>query len=147
MMPIHPLTVHLPIGLLIGNALLTILYLRRSDPEDHGLEVAAYHCLWLGFVLLLPTIAAGTYDAVQYLAVPSGPPKQIGWLNAHALSGAAIAVVYWQAWQMRRRSPDLLATPARRGYLARLAIGSALLVLSGWIGGHMVYELGIGIRQ
>jgi uncharacterized membrane protein len=141
MMPIHPITVHLPIGLLIGNALLTALYLRRGDP---GLEVAAYHCLWLGFVALLPAIAAGTFDAVQYLGRPSDAPKHIGWLNAHALSGALIAAVYWQAWQIRRRRPDVLSTPARRGYLARLGIGVALLLLSGWLGGHMVYVLGVG---
>lgn len=143
-MPLHPLTVHLPIGLLLGNLLLTLLYLRRRDP---GLELAAYHCLWLGFVGTLPAIAAGTWDAVQYLGRPAPHPEALSWINAHAISGAALAVVYWQAWQIRRRRPDVLDQPAlRRGYLARLAVGAALLVVSGWIGGHMAYQLGVGVR-
>jgi hypothetical protein len=34
----------------------------------------------------------------------------------------------------------------RRGYLVRLGLGVALLVLDGWIGGHMVYALGVGVN-
>jgi uncharacterized membrane protein len=141
-MPLHPLTVHLPIGLLLGNAILTILYLRRRDT---GIELAAYHCLWLGFVGLLPALAAGTWDAVRYLGQPNPHPEALMWINAHALSGLVLAIVYWQAWQIRRREPQILADPGRRrGYLVRLGIGVALLVVSGWIGGHMAYALGIG---
>jgi uncharacterized membrane protein len=141
-MPIHPITVHLPIGLLLGNAILTVLYLRRSASE---LEVAAYHCLWLGFVGMLPAIAAGTWDAVRYLNGPVVHPEALMWINAHAISGLALAIVYWQAWQIRRRNPQIIADALqRRGYLVRLSIGVALLILSGWIGGHMVYALEIG---
>jgi len=40
----------------------------------------------------------------------------------------------------------VLANPAaRRGYLARLAAGVTLLVLDGWLGGHLVYSLRLGI--
>ena len=61
--------------------------------------------------------------------------------------GFAILVIYWQAWQIRRRNPGVLAsTTARRGYLARLAIGVALLVLDGWLGGHLVYSLRLGVN-
>jgi hypothetical protein len=55
--------------------------------------------------------------------------------------------VYWQAWQLRRREAAILDHAIRRnGYLARLAIGCVLLLISGWIGGHMVYDLGVGTR-
>ena len=70
----------------------------------------------------------------------------LGWINAHALAGFAILLIYWQAWQIRRRDPKVLASPtARRGYLARLAIGVALLVLDGWLGGYLVYSLRLGV--
>ena len=143
MYPFHPLTVHLPIGLLLGNALLTLLYLRRGDPT---FETSAYHCLWLGWLGVLLATATGTFDAArQLLAVPNPRADALGWINAHALVGFAILVIYWQAWQIRRRDPGVLANPnARRGYLARLAIGVALLVLAGWLGGHLVYSLRLG---
>jgi uncharacterized membrane protein len=144
MYPLHPLTVHLPIGLLLGNALLTLLYLRRSEP---GFEISAFHCLWLGWLGALLAIAAGTFDAARQLLSATNPRTDaLGWINAHALVGFAILVVYWQAWQIRRRNPGVLANPdARRSYLARLVIGVALLVLDGWLGGHLVYSLRLGV--
>lgn len=145
MYPFHPLTVHLPIGLLIGNALLTILYLRRGE---RALETSAYQCLWLGWLLILPAIATGTFSAVNYLFGPTpARPDALGWINAHAAVGVALLVVYWQAWQARRRNPAILDDPrTRRGYLAWIGVGVALLLLEGWLGGHMVYYLGIGVN-
>jgi len=144
MYPFHPLTVHLPIGLLLGNALLTLLYLRRGD---QGVEVAAYHCLWLGWLGALLAIAAGTLAAAhQLLSVPSPRDDALGWINTHALVGLAILVIYWQAWQQRRRRPGILGDAiARRSYLGRLAAGLALIVVDGWLGGHLVYVLRLGV--
>jgi uncharacterized membrane protein len=143
MYPLHPLTVHLPIGLLLGNALLTLLYLRRGD---RTLETSAYHCLWLGWFCTLPIAATGALDAVRHLYGPAPNSNALGWINAHALGAIALIVVYWQAWQARRRNPAILDDPRKRvGYLIRLASGVVLLVLTGWIGGHMVYTLRIGV--
>jgi uncharacterized membrane protein len=144
MYPFHPLTVHLPIGLLVGNALLTMLYLRRREP---ALETSAFHCLWLGWLGTLLAVATGTLDAVRQLFRATNPRDDaLGWINTHALVGVAILVIYWQAWQIRRRAPGVLADQqARRGYLARLAIGVVLLVLDGWLGGHLVYTLRLGV--
>jgi uncharacterized membrane protein len=144
MYPIHALTVHLPIGLLLGNALLTALYLRRGDPT---LETSAYHCLWLGWLGAMLAVAAGIFDAARQLFDPLNPRGDaLGWINAHAIVGIAILLIYWQAWQQRRRRPSILAErEARRGYLARLALGLALVVVDGWLGGHLVYVLRLGV--
>ncbi|HET9221037.1 MAG TPA: DUF2231 domain-containing protein [Roseiflexaceae bacterium] len=144
MYPIHALTVHLPIGLLIGNAVLTALYLRRGDP---ALDTSAYHCLWLGWLGAMLAVAAGIFDAARQLFDPINPRDDaLGWINAHAAVGLAILVIYWQVWQIRRRHPGVLADPiARRGYLVRLGVGLVLLVVDGWLGGHLVYVLRLGV--
>jgi len=144
MYPFHAPTTHLPIGLLLGNALLTALYLRRGDAT---LETGAYHCLWLGWFGAVLAVASGIFDAARQLFDPARPRTDaLNWINAHALVGIAILVVYWQAWQMRRRHPGILADPAaRRGYVARLGLGVALIVVDGWLGGHLVYSLGLGV--
>jgi uncharacterized membrane protein len=144
MYPFHPLTVHLPIGLLLGNALLTLLYLRRGD---RAFEISAFHCLWLGWLGALLAVATGTFDAARQVLSATNPRGDaLSWINAHALAGLAILVVYWQAWQIRRRDQGVLDDrSARRGYLARLAIGVALLALDGWLGGHLVYSLRLGV--
>lgn len=146
MYTLHPITVHLPIGLLVGNALLTLLYLRR---HDRTMETAAYHCLWLGVLLLLPAVATGTYEAARHLFLSDTPRNDaLGWINAHALVGIATLAIYWQAWQLRRRNPAILDTAVtRRGYLRWIIVGFGLLVLGGWLGGHLVYELGVGVKQ
>jgi uncharacterized membrane protein len=146
MSPLHPFTVHLPIGLLIGNAIMTALYLWRGD---RSLETAAYHCLWLGWLLLLPAVVTGTIDAARQVFDPLRPRDDaLVWVNAHALAGVAIMVVYWQAWQVRRRNPAILDDAgARRGYLALLTLGAMLVVLTGWLGGRLVYSLRLGIEM
>ena len=145
MYPFNPLTVHLPIGLLLGNALLTALYLRRGE---RALEVSAFHCLWMGWLGVLLALASGTFDAVRQLFDATRPRDDaLGWINAHAAVGVAILILYWQAWQIRRRNPATLDDlAARRGYLARLALGVALLILDGWLGGHLVYSLRLGVQ-
>jgi uncharacterized membrane protein len=144
MYPFHAPITHLPIGLLLGNALLTLLYLRRRDTT---LETGAYHCLWLGWFGAALAVATGIFDAARQLLDPTNPRTDaLGWINAHALVGLAILVVYWQVWQIRRRRPGILADPsARQGYLMRLALGVVLIVVDGWLGGHMVYSLRLGV--
>jgi uncharacterized membrane protein len=124
---------------------MTALYLWRSD---RSLETAAYHCLWLGWLLLLPAVVTGTIDAARQVFDPLHPREDaLVWVNAHALAGVAIMIVYWQAWQARRRNPAILDDAgARRGYLALLTLGAMLVVLTGWLGGQLVYSLRLGIE-
>ena len=124
---------------------MTALYLWRSD---RSLETAAYHCLWLGWLLLLPAVVTGTIDAARQVFDPLHPREDaLVWVNAHALAGVAIMIVYWQAWQARRRNPAILDDAgARRGYLALLTLGAMLVVLTGWLGGRLVYSLRLGIE-
>lgn len=142
--PLHPFTVHMPIGLLLGNAIMTALYLRRND---RTLETAAYHCLWLGWLLLLPAVTTGTIDAARQVLDPARPRDDaLVWVNAHAFTSLALMVVYWQAWQARRRNPGILDDARlRSGYLARIVIGAFLVLLTGWLGGQLVYSLRMGI--
>lgn len=146
--PLHPITVHMPIGLLIGNMILSLLVLRSQDQTAaQSLDSAAYHCLRLGTLFLLPAIGAGIMDAARYWLGQERRDDVLLWLNLHAIFGALLLIVYWQAWQIRRRTHDILLNRNnRRGYLTRLCIGCILLILSGWIGGHMVYQFGVGMR-
>ena len=144
MYPLHPLAVHAPIGLLLGSALLTALYLWRGD---RGVEVAAYHTLWLGWLCALPAVLSGTYEAVRQLTADAPRTDALFWINGHAAAALAALGAYWCAWQLRRRDPAILDKPAQRNrYLFWQAAGLLLLVLTGWLGGHLVYALRVGLR-
>jgi uncharacterized membrane protein len=144
MYAIHPLSVHLPLGLLLASGLFTLLHLRRGE---RSWETSAYHCLIVGWLAGALALATGTLDALRQLVGPDVPRDNalIGWVNAHAFLNLAALVIYGQALLLRRRHPAILDDAAgRRGYLARHALGALLLVAGGWVGGHLVYTLGLG---
>lgn len=141
----HPATVHFPIALLLANGFFTILYLRRPSST---LDASAFYCLIVGWFGALAATASGVLAAFTLVFGPEAPHRDaLPWVNTHAILGIATLFVYGQALLLRRRNPALLDNmQARKGYLGLLALGALLLVGGGWVGGHLVYELGVGVR-
>ncbi len=140
-MPIvlHPFATHFPIALLLLNLVLTLLYMRRSDPF---LERSAYGALLLGWWGLFMAILTGTLDIALNWPIEDAV---VAWLNAHAALGLALLVLYGQALLRRRRNPRILDGPQRFGYVRLLVLGAILVLVTGWLGGHLVYALGFGV--
>lgn len=146
MYALHPLTVHFPIGLLLASTLFTLVALRREG----GWERSGYHCLIFGWIAGVVALLTGLPDAVGQLTGPDAARNSglVGWVNAHAFINLGAVVIYGQALLRRRRNPAILAdAEARRGYLTLHALGALLLIVGGWIGGHMVYVLKLGIES
>lgn len=151
MYALHPLSVHFPLALLLASGLFTMIALRGGGAPTSGAgwETSAYHCLLVGWLAGVVALLTGAVDAVRQLVGPEAPRDNamIGWVNAHAIANLAAMGVYGQALLRRRRRPAILADPAaRRGYLRLHAAGAALLLIGGWIGGHLVYVLGLGLQ-
>lgn len=147
MYALHPITVHFPLALLLVSGLFTVIALRRGDARW---ETSAYHCLIVGWLAGVVALLTGTVDAVRQLVGPDAPRDNelVGWVNAHAIANLGAMGVYGQALLRRRRRADLLDDPdARRRYLWLHAVGAALLLAGGWIGGHLVYVLGLGVQH
>jgi uncharacterized membrane protein len=147
MYPLHPLTVHFPVALLLVHALFTWLYLRRRTA---ALEVSAYYCLLAGWWGAVLAVLSGAWDAWQHVYGPDNAtgPAVLNWVNGHAATGLAIVLVYGQVLLRRRRNPGILDdAQARRAYIRLLLVGVALVLLNGWLGGYLVYTLHIGIER
>ena len=140
MYALHPAVVHFPIALLLLNGALTLHHMRRPDPF---VERAAYGALLLGWWGALAATVTGI--AAAALAWPVRP-EVLGWLNWHAIAGFGVLIVYGRALVWRRRKPDVLQGPDCRRYALLLLAGAMLIVLDGWLGGHMVYRLGVGVK-
>jgi uncharacterized membrane protein len=137
---LHPAVVHFPIALLVVNYGLSLAYFRWRDTF---FEQAAYGALVLGWCGSFAAVLTGT------LALALSWPLRsdvVGWINLHAVLGLALLWVYGQALLRRRRDPQLLDGPQRRAYFRQLTLGLVLLLVDGWVGGHLVYGLGFGIR-
>jgi uncharacterized membrane protein len=147
MYALHPITVHFPIALLLASTLFTFLALRRAG---EGWELSAYHCLIFGCLSGVIALLTGLPDAIGQLTGPDAPRNNglVGWVNAHAFSMLGAMIIYTQALLRRRRSADILTSEAaRRGYLRLHVAGALLLLVGGWLGGHLVYVLKVGIAN
>ncbi|MBA3947356.1 MAG: hypothetical protein H0X37_22710 [Herpetosiphonaceae bacterium] len=135
---LHPALIHFPIALLLTGIALTVLYLRRPDPI---LERSAYGALVLGWWGTAAGICTGLVAAAVQWPFEA---TTLNWINWHALTSFALLFSTGQAVLLRKRHPDLLLQSGRRRYLVLLALSALLVVVSGWLGGHLVYELKVG---
>jgi uncharacterized membrane protein len=144
MYPVHPFTVHIPVGLLLAHGLFTLLYLRG---KGGAFATSAYHCLVVGWIGALLACLSGAWDAWQQVYGPDAARDTtlLNLVNAHAIAGIAIVIIYGQVLLLRRRQPDILDDPQQRGgYLRLVVVGVLLVLLNGWIGGQLVYSYGLG---
>jgi uncharacterized membrane protein len=139
--PLHPRFVHFPVALLATGSVLALVYLlgwRRP-----ALPTAAWVMLLLGWLGVFPAVISGLIDRN---AAPDDPAV-LAALNPHIAAGFGLLLVYGLLLYERLRNPAVLDKPHRRLWLlALLLAGLALLVVEGWLGGKLVYELGVGVQ-
>ena len=107
---------------------------------------------------MLAAIVSGI--VAQGALPPEAPYRPL--LNWHTGSGLALAVLYgdllyggWLDWKRRKSAEregwvsatDLLIGRGRKWRLTvQLTLGIGLVIFSGWLGGQLVYEFGVGVR-
>ena len=139
--PLHPRFVHFPIALLLTGSVAALIYLlARQRP---ALATFAWISLVLGWLALFPVVLTGLIDQNQ------APRDQavVAAINPHIAVGFGLIIVYGLVLLERLRSPRALDDPKRRlMLLLLLVLGIALITLEGWLGGKLVYDLGIGVQ-
>lgn len=134
--PLHPPTVHAPLGLWASAAVWDAAALATGRPE---LWTLSFGCLALGCAAALPALATGFLD---FLALENEDAEatalwHMGLMAACWLLYAASAAVRG-GW-----------TPPERAILAAglQYAGLAILSAGGWLGGHLVYAHGAGVKE
>ena len=122
--PIHPMLVPIPIGLWLFSLVCDLVY--RFGSGNPTWEVVALYTMVGGIV---GALAAALPGVVDLLSLPT-PVKRIG--VAHmAINLTVVALYVINAWMRRDGTSD--------ANLWLSVLGVALLGVSGWLGGHMVY--------
>ena len=129
--PIHPMLVPLAIGLFIFSFVCDLILV--SGREGAWATVALYTMVG-GIVGALVAAVPGLIDL---LSLPEDPRKTATIHMAINLTVVALFVV--NAW-MRMKGADPRGTP-----MVLSGVALVLLVISGWLGGKMVYEYGVGV--
>jgi uncharacterized membrane protein YfcA len=103
-----------------------------TGSEKHSAAVDTL--LLTGCLAALPTAIGGAHD----LATTSGRETRVA--VVHALVMDVVLGLFTAAWLKRRRGDKKAAR--------RLAVGGAALAGAGaYLGGHMVYRLGVGVDE
>jgi uncharacterized membrane protein len=130
--PIHPMLVTIPIGLWIFSLVCDLVHAGNGSPVW---ATVAFYCMAGGIVGALLAAVPGLIDLVSLPAGPRGTALTHMGINLTVV--ALYAVNLW----MRMGSPE------RPGNLVWLSLVSVLLLaVSGWLGGKMVFEHGIGVN-
>ncbi len=141
-MPIHPLTVHLPIGLLLASWAFFAARLFRQ--KEMWLGEAAYALLLASLGGMLVSIITGR-NAGADLMDPSATLREL--LDLHAILAYALLWVggllaLWaylrrHKWQFKELTVFVLV----------LGLSCAMMAYSAHLGGRMVYEEGAGVER
>ena len=130
--PIHPMLVPIPIGLWIFSLVCDLIHAGGST--NPAWSTVALYTMGGGIVGALLAAVPGLIDL---LSLPAGPRKTA--VIHMSLNLTVVALYVINLW-MRVSAPEKSGAAL---WLSIIAIG--LLVISGWLGGKMVYVHGIAV--
>jgi len=124
-----------PLGLLATAVIFDLLYLIF---DNRLLPTASYYMIAAG---VLGGLLAAIFGFIDWLALPNASrAKNIGlW---HGIGNVVIVLLFTGSWLLRRDNVDFVPdSPA----LVLSFAGTALALITAWIGGELVYRLGVGV--
>lgn len=133
--PVHPMLIVFPLGLLATAVIFDILYLIFGN---RLLPTASYYMIAAG---VLGGLLAAIFGFIDWLALPNGSrAKNIGlW---HGLGNVLVTGLFAGSWLLRGNNVDFV--PDSLSLILSFA-ATALALVTAWIGGELVYRLGVGV--
>ena len=124
-----------PLGLLATAVIFDLLYLIFGN---RLLPTASYYMIAAG---ILGGLLAAIFGFIDWLALPNGSrAKNIGlW---HGLGNVLIVGLFAVSWFLRGNNVDFLPDSVA---LTLSFACTVLALITGWIGGELVYRLGVGV--
>jgi uncharacterized membrane protein len=131
--PIHPMLVPIAIGCLVFSFAsdLICLFTGSGDPWN----LLAYYTMIGG---IIGALAAAVPGFIDLLSLPPGYTKGIA--LKHMGINLTVVVIYIVNACLRHNDPLNLKLPMILSFVTVL-----LLLVSGWLGGKMVFEAGVGV--
>jgi uncharacterized membrane protein len=134
--PVHPILVPFPLGLLTTSVIFDIIHLLTGGAR--WAEIS----FWMIAVGVVAGLLAAVFGLIEWLAIPPGTrAKAIGlW---HGLSNVVMVALFAASWLVRSSAPgDPGVLPIVLSFL-----GVGLASLGGFLGGELVFRMGIRVAQ
>lgn len=133
--PVHPMLIVFPVGLLATAVIFDILHMASGNPV---LATVSFYMIAAGVV---GGLLAAIFGLIDWLALPNNSrAKSIG--GWHGIGNVVIVVLFAASWLLRGNNPNFV--PDTFAMLLSFA-GFALALITAWIGGELVYRLGVGV--
>ena len=134
--PIHPMLIPFPLALWATSFVVDVLFYFLRHPT---LLVIAKFMIAAG---CLGAIAAAIPGIIDWLAIKNGDAKRVA--NWHARLNVAALVIFAISLFLRmNRYSELVGRRLIFPFLLSL-VGVILILISGWLGGELVFHYGIG---
>jgi uncharacterized membrane protein len=135
--PVHPMLVVFPVGLFATAVVFDILYLILGKQV---FPTVSFYMITAGVV---GGLLAAIFGLIDWLGLPNNSRAKFigGW---HGIGNFVIVVLFSISWFLRRGDANFV--PTNLALILSFA-GIALALITAWIGGEMVYRLGVGVDQ
>lgn len=138
--PFHPRLVHFPIALSLTGVAFVVWGLLRGQARWTGYGQTTLLVGWFGILL---AVVSGLID--QSFAPQNAVVTAV--INQHITAGIALVVAVGLALYWPLRNKQLWTSSTRWGYVALLTVIVLLVIIEAWLGGKLVYDYGVGMRQ
>lgn len=137
--PLHPALVHFPIGLFVLSLLLDIASYWNDAASD--LLQASFYSMTFGVAIGVLAALTGLVDRSDIRL--DHPARKTS--TTHMLLNLTALVLFGINFFLRLGQIDLTALPLLNLLLSLIGVG--ILLFSGYLGGTMVYDNGIGVGR
>lgn len=138
--PLHTGVVHFPLACFAIGTLLDCASWVLQRPELHLVDSA----FWAVVAGVISALVAAVLGFVDYTSIRDDHPGK-KWATAHMALNLVSVALYTVSIGARYQQLDDSRTPLLAFALS--LIGFLILTASGWIGGHLVYNDGVGVGR
>ena len=133
--PIHPMLIVFPLGLFAMAVVFDIIQLVTANPN---LSLAAYYMIGAG---IITGLLAAIFGLIDWMGVPrESRARSVG--RWHGLGNVVVVLLFAISWWLRRPNPS---SPTG-GALTASYLGVLLGLVTGWLGGELVFRHGVGVE-
>ena len=134
--PIHQMLIVFPLGLLGMGVIFDIVFLSTDDPI---FTAVAY---WMMVAGIAGGLLAAPFGFIDWLAIPRQTrARRIG--AVHGVGNVLIVLLFIASILQRG---DAMAAPSSGAYACSF-LGLLMALVTGWLGGELVNQLGIGVHE
>jgi uncharacterized membrane protein len=137
--PLHPILVHLPVGLWVASFIFDICFLASANGT---FAQASWYCMLIGLIGAGLSAIAGL---AEYIDIPrNSMPHRIA--TAHLVINLGVTAVYLGNLIWRHAAMGMVPTLVLKGQFFLSLFSVLALCVSGYLGGLLVYNYGIGFK-